>query len=130
MLRLTALIGAVAGAAVVFLSTAGAASPHTNPAWLNAAEKLTLHRVFDDATPTRVYRISYPSKIAVVFVFDHVVICGLCGGPSADAVPRGRVIRLSFDRTTHRLGGATNGFAMRFCEVRDGTPPLSTCRYH
>ncbi len=92
------------------------------PRWLMPAEKLTLDRVFGGATPIHTTYIPYPRKIAVVFEFDHVVICGTCGGPSTSSIPRGRVIRVSFDRATHRLNGT-----MQFCESRDSQPPRALC---
>ncbi len=89
------------------------------PAWLPAQERLELHFVFGDARPRRVDYIWYPEKIAVVFEFDRVVVCGACSAPSNALLPRGRVIRLSFDRSTHRAEGA-----MRFCSTR------RACRLH
>jgi hypothetical protein len=92
------------------------------PPWLRVAEEQALDRVFGGARPIRTYRIWYPRKIAVVFEFDRVVICGPCSGPTAANVPRGRAIWVGFDRRTHRLGGA-----IRFCEVRGSWPPLAWC---
>ena len=97
------------------------------PHWLLVGEHVLLHRVFENAKPRHVVYISYPRKIAVVFEFDRVVICGACSAPSNASLPRGRVIRVSFDRRTHWLGGAKNGWAMRFCESRNGRPPKSFC---
>jgi hypothetical protein len=97
------------------------------PRWLLDAERVLLARTFGHAKPVRVSYIPYPKKIAVVFEFAHVVICGLCSSPTAASQPRGRVIRVSFDRRTHRLGGARDGWAMQFCEIRDGQPPKSAC---
>ncbi len=92
------------------------------PRWLMPAEKQTLDRVFGGASPIHTTYIPYPRKIAVVFQFDHVVICGTCGGPSTSSIPRGRVIRVSFDRATHRLNGT-----MQFCESRGTLPPRALC---
>lgn len=97
------------------------------PRWLRSAERSLLKRTFENAKPIRVYYIAYPKKIAVIFEFDHVVICGLCDGPSNASIPRGRVIRVSFDRQTHSLSGASNGWAMRFCEVDGIRPPKRNC---
>jgi hypothetical protein len=84
-------------------------------------------RAFENAKPVRVYYIPYPKKIAVVFKFSHVVICAMCSSPTAGSLPRGKVIRVSFDRRTHELGGASDGWAMRLCEARGGKPPKSAC---
>lgn len=84
-------------------------------------------RAFENAKPIRTYYIPYPRKIAVVFEFDHVVICGICGGPTSSSIPRGRVIRVSFDRATHDLAGASDGWAMRFCEADGKNPPRANC---
>ena len=92
------------------------------PRWLIPAEKQTLARVFGGATPIHTTYIPYPRKIAVVFEFDHVVICGTCGGPTTASIPRGRVIRVSFDRATHRLNGS-----LQFCESRGSQPPRALC---
>jgi hypothetical protein len=104
-----------------------AASRFVPPGWLLTAERSLLVRTFGGAKPARVYYIAYPKKIAVVFEFTHTVICGMCSSPTAGSQPRGKVIRVSFDRRTHQLGGASDGWAMRFCEVRGGKPPKSTC---
>jgi hypothetical protein len=74
-----------------------------------------------------VYYIPYPKKIAVIFEFDRVVICGVCSSPTSQTQPRGKVIRVSFDRRTHDLGGASDGWAMRFCEADGKQPPKSAC---
>jgi hypothetical protein len=37
------------------------------------------------------------------------------------------VIRVSFVRKTHRLGGAADGFAMQFCDAGGTSPPKSFC---
>jgi hypothetical protein len=118
----------VALLAVALPSTASAgAARFRPPRWLLAQEAVLLHRVFENAKPRRVSYIPYPRKIAVVFEFDRVVVCGACSAPSAASQPRGRVVRVSFDRRTHALGGASDGWAMRFCEVRDGKQPKAAC---
>jgi hypothetical protein len=94
------------------------------PAWLHTREHVTLERVFDGATPVRTGRIWYPHKIAVVWTFRHVVICGACSAPSNASLPRGRMIRMSFDLATHRPDA---GAGIRFCEVRGVTPPRRDC---
>jgi hypothetical protein len=92
------------------------------PHWLKGAETQTLDEVFGEARPIHTFYISYPRKIAVIFEFRRVVICRTCSGPSAAAVPRGRVIRVSFDRRTRRLSGS-----MQFCESRGSLPPRALC---
>jgi hypothetical protein len=132
LLRALAIVAAVAVLAAAIVATSPAApSPRAKvqsaPRWLKAAETLTLGRVFGGARPVHINSISYPHKIAVIFEFDHAVICGACSAPSNASLPRGRVIRVSYDRITHRQGGAKDGVAMQFCEARDGRPPRSLC---
>jgi hypothetical protein len=119
---LPGLLAALAVAACGVSAAAGArARP---PRWLAAAERQTLLRVFGGARPVRTYLIGYPNKIAVVWVFDRVVICGACSAPSNASLPRGRVIRLSYDRRTHTIRAADG---MRFCETRGSYPPRAAC---
>lgn len=125
LLLATALLLLVSAAALVAVATA--TSESTTPHWLKLAEQRTLERVFGGARPMRTVTIAYPRKIAVVFAFDRVVICGACSAPSNASLPRGRVIRVSFDRSTHQLGGGSDGFAMRFCEARGSWPPRAQC---
>lgn len=94
------------------------------PRWLAPAEARVLERVFGGATPVRTYYLRYPQKIAVIFEFKRVVICGACSAPSNASLPRGRMIRLSFDRRTHLVRSADG---LRFCEVRGMYPPRSEC---
>ena len=97
------------------------------PAWLRTSERETLRTVFGDAKPIAVAYIAYPKKIAVIWTFSHVVVCGICSGPSNTSIPRGRVVRVSFDRQSHRLAGAKDGWAMQFCEVQGRQPPKQNC---
>jgi hypothetical protein len=85
------------------------------PTWLGPAERTLLAGTFGGAAPVRVDYIPYPKKIAVVFEFGRVVVCGACSAPSSASLPRGQIVRVSFDRSTHRLGGASDGWAMQFC---------------
>jgi hypothetical protein len=117
----------LAGVALASAAPASSASSATVPPWLRAAEHQTLVRVFGGARPVHTVYISYPRKIAVVFEFNKVVICGACSAPTNASLPRGRVIRVSYDRKTHELGGASDGFAMRFCESRGALPPRAQC---
>jgi hypothetical protein len=110
---------------VVIPSAKHGATATPLPTWLPAAEKQTLARVFGGAKPIRTSTIPYPRKVAVIFEFNHVVVCGTCGGPTDASIPRGRVIRVSFDRQTHRLNGT-----MQFCESKGTTPPRALCLHH
>ena len=92
------------------------------PRWLPGAEQQTLAAVFEGAKPIHIDTISYPRKVAVIFEFSHVVICGLCSAPSNALLPRGRIIRVGYDRETHRI---TGGY--QFCESRGTSPPRASC---
>jgi hypothetical protein len=118
---------ALVAALVAAPSASFAASRFVPPGWLASAAQSLLVRMFGGAKPVRVYYIPYPKKIAVVFEFSQVVICGMCSSPTTGSQPRGKVVRVSFDRRTHQLGGASDGWAMRFCEVRGDQPPKSVC---
>jgi hypothetical protein len=96
----------------------------TTPHWLASVERQTLDRVFGGARPVHTQLIPYPKKIAVVWVFDRVVICGMCSAPSNASLPHGRAIRVSYDRHTHALRAADG---IRFCEARGSWPPLTEC---
>lgn len=116
-------------AALVAVTTTGvlpgqAAAATPSPSWLARAEQQMLNRVFEHARPVHTYLIPYPRKIAVVWVFDRVVICGGCSAPSNASLPRGKVIRVSFDRITHAVRSADG---LRFCEMRGSYPPLAAC---
>jgi hypothetical protein len=108
--------------------TTGALGAHARstlvplPRWLANAEMKTLDRVFERARPTHTYYVAYPRKIAVIFEFKRVVICGACSAPSNASLPRGPVIRVSYDRQTHQPGNT-----MQFCESKGSTPPRSLC---
>ncbi len=109
---------------LVFASVA--TSAEQAPAWLKASERQTLRTVFGNARPIEAAYISYPKKIAVIWTFRHFVACGLCGSRT-DKPLGGRVVRVSFDRQTHGLGGASNGWAMQFCESVGDSPPKQAC---
>jgi hypothetical protein len=128
MKRLTIAVSLPAVIASVSVPVASpAANEFTPPRWLLRAERSLLNRAFQRARPNRVHYIVYPKKIAVVFDFSHAVICGMCSSPTTASQPRGRVLRVSFDKRTHLLSGATDGWAIRFCEVQGHTPPKSAC---
>lgn len=122
-LRLTlltlALAGSVAGGA---LATSQRTTILPLPHWLPEAEKQVLDKVFAGAKPIHTYYISYPRKIAVIFEFNRVVICQTCSAPSNASIPRGKVIRISFDRQTHRLTGS-----FQFCERWGAKPSGALC---
>lgn len=124
---LTCVLVPVVLAAFAAIASGARSKPTTVPPWLRAVEQRTLQRVFGGARPVRTIYLAYPRKIAVVFEFDHVVICGACSAPSNASLPRGRVIRVSFDRATHQIGGASDGIAMRFCESKGAWPPRANC---
>jgi hypothetical protein len=91
------------------------------PSWVATSERQLLASLGNRKT-VEVFHIPYSHKIAVVFEFQDIVVCRFCSAPTAASLPRGRVLRVSFDRATRRpLGG------LRFCEVRGLTPPLSSC---
>ena len=94
------------------------------PRWLGPAEKRFRDGVLGGARPVKTYLIPYPRKIAVVFEFDRVVICGTCSAPSNASLPRGRLVRVSFDRSTHTV---LNADGLRFCEARGSSPPKAEC---
>lgn len=120
--RLTLLTLALAGSATGGALAAQRATLVPLPHWLPGQVKHTLELVFGGAKPIHTYYISYPRKIAVIFDFNHVAICHTCSTPSNASIPRGKVIRVSFDRQTHRMNGS-----MQFCESRGTTPPRDLC---
>lgn len=125
MRRLALTVGIVTLAATIAAGSAAAAGDsraQTVPTWLRAAERQTLDAVFGGATPIRTAHISYPTKVAAIFEFSRVVICGACSAPSNALLPRGRVIRVGYDRQTHRIAGG-----YRFCESRHSSPPRALC---
>jgi hypothetical protein len=123
---ISVFLAGTTGASAGPMARAGARSSQVPP-WLRASERETLRTVFGNAKPIAVAYIGYPKKIAVIWTFSHVVVCGICGGPSNTSIPRGRVVRVSFDRQSHRLAGAKDGWAMQFCEVRGNQPPKQNC---
>jgi hypothetical protein len=101
----------------------GRAKPRDGiPAWVGARATQTLAHVFGHPTVVASWNIPYPQKIVVVWEFQSITRCLTCSAPSDGVRPRGRVIRVSFDRRTHRLTGE-----LRFCEVQGIMPPLSAC---
>jgi hypothetical protein len=123
-LTLLALVLAASVAGSARAATQGAALPPPVllPHWHPAVKKQTLDKVFGGAKPVRTFYVAYPRKMAVIFEFSHVVICRTCSAPSNVSIPRGKVIRVSFDRQTHRLNGS-----MQFCESRGTKPSRALC---
>lgn len=120
-------IAALASLTATFATAPATTARFTPPHWLLNAEHTLLQRGFENARPIHVHYTSYPKKIAVVFEFDHLVVCGICSGPSNAAVPRGKVVRVSFNRRTHELDGASDGWAMQFCDSVGSQPPKRNC---
>ena len=105
------------------LTPSAAAKPRDGvPSWVALREQQAVAKIFGRAQPVAIFHILYARKIAVVFEFQEIVVCKTCSAPTNQGRPRGRVVRLSFDRRTHLLTGS-----MRFCEVHGITPPLSAC---
>jgi len=101
----------------------GTAKPRDRvPAWVGASATQTLVHVFGNPAVVANWNIPYPRKIVVVWEFQSITVCRTCSPPSSGPRPQGRVVRVSFERHTHRLTGE-----MRFCEVHGITPPLSAC---
>ena len=119
-----ALALATVWSAASLSATSRQSKPLSEPRWLASAEEQFRDRVLGGASPVKTYLISYPRKIAVVFEFHRVVICGTCSAPSNASLPRGRLIRVSFDRRTHAVRSADG---LRFCEARGMYPPKSAC---
>jgi len=123
-LKRIVLTFALAFAAVLVAASVASGSPLVRPLpqWLKAAETRTLDTGFGGARPIHTVHLWYPHKIAVIWEFSHVVVCGTCTAPSNASIPRGRVIRVSFSRETHELGNA-----MQFCESRGSSPARALC---
>ena len=125
MKRLVLLLVASGVGAVLTIGAPGARARSSSvllPRWLANAETQTLDRVFERARPIHTYYVSYPRKVAVIFEFKRVVICGACSAPSNASLPRGRLIRVSYDRQSHKPGNT-----MQFCESKGSFPPRSWC---
>jgi hypothetical protein len=103
-------------------STISSVTPRLVPSWLAAAQGQALSRIFGHPKVLHIFHIWYPNKVAVVFEFQISETCRTCSGPSQSAIPHGRIVRLTFDRRTHRIGSA-----LQFCEVQDGAPALAVC---
>jgi len=119
--RVPTAVALVVGA--LALVPSGSAKPHDGiPSWVQASATRMLTRVFGDPNVVATWNIPYPRKVAVVWEFQAITVCRTCSAPSNRARPRGRVVRVSFDRRTHLPTGA-----FRFCEVHGITPPVGDC---
>ena len=113
-MRLRHLAASLLTVSALAVGSNASASPSKGmPAWPRVEIARTLKLGYGNAKPVRIDTIDYPRKIAVVLTFDHIVICGYCSAPSNDVRPRGRILRISFDRQTHSIGNS-----LRFCETR------------
>ena len=118
------LLSAVALSAVLTLSGAAATTKPSLlplPSWLPAAERQKLRHVFGGASPIHTTYIRYPRKIAIVFEFNHDVICGRCSAPTNASLVRGRVIRFTYDLKTYADDG------VMFCARNGLWPPREDC---
>jgi hypothetical protein len=106
MLRLALAAALVA----TFAVQPARSAPFTPPSWLLHSERQFLVG-FGGVRPRHVDYIAYPKKIAVIFEFNRVVICGACSAPSNLQLPRARVVRIAFERTPPHLGAG----GIRFC---------------
>jgi hypothetical protein len=88
------------------------ADPRRVPRWASDANRRFLQGMVGAAV-TRTHYIWYAEKLAVVFEFDRVAVCGACSAPSNAARPRGRLVRVTYDRRTHRPAPG-----LQFCESR------------
>jgi hypothetical protein len=122
LLTLSALLALCATLVINSFAAARRSGLVPLPRWLKSAETQTLEGVFGGATPIHTYYISYPRKIAVIFEFNAVVICRTCSGPTNATVPRGRLIRVTYDRQPQSLSGG-----MQFCESRGKVPSRALC---
>jgi len=123
---LAALVGVLCAVMISAPVASSRASVRPVPHWLMAAETGELDHVFGGARPIRTDYIWYPRKVAVIWEFGRVVVCGGCSAPSNASLPRGRAVRVSYDLNTHRQGGAADGIVMWFC-VGKGLPPRAAC---
>lgn len=122
MRRLRAAIAGLCGVGAL-LPASASANQSGQPSWLLTSERQLLSHTFAGAMPLHVYYLGYRKKIAVIFEFRTVTICRLCSAPTNANRPRGKVIRVSFDRAApHAMGDA-----IRFCEARGNIPPRSYC---
>jgi hypothetical protein len=116
------VVAALALAATGSASSRGPASVTLAvPSWLKVADARRIDS-FGGARPIHTYYLWYPHKVAVIFEFRRVVICGVCSAPSNASLPRGRLVRVTYDRESHR---AENG--IQFCEGGANLPRRAVC---
>jgi hypothetical protein len=102
-----------------------AGAPHERPVprWLTESDARFLDGIFGGGALLRVHYLWYPRKLAVVFEFKRVAICGACSAPSNALLPRGRFVRITYDRRTRRMEPG-----LMFCERgRSREPSRSFC---
>lgn len=112
------------GAVLVVSASSALAKPGPDglPGWLAAKERDFLATTFPHGRLVLVSHRPSRDEIAVVFEFQDVVLCRMCTHPRGASAPHGRVVRVTFDRSTRRRTGP-----LRFCEIDGVKPPLSTC---
>jgi len=75
-----ALLAALVGVLCVVMVSAPVASSRASvrrvPQWLMAAETGELDHVFGGARPIRTDYLWYPRRVAVIWEFGRVVVCG------------------------------------------------------
>lgn len=92
------------------------------PSWLVSGQTRALRRIFGHPKVLHTYHLWSKNEVAVVFEFRAIETCVSCSAPSQSALPRGRMVRLTFDRRTHRIESK-----LEFCEVRGSSPPRALC---
>jgi hypothetical protein len=122
MSRAVCVATAVLTVALAAAGAAGAKRGDGIPAWVDVQGYQEVVRLFGNQPLVVIFHIPYPHKVAVIYEFQNIVRCGACSAPSNKSVPHGRVVRISFDRTTRKMTGA-----LQFCEVHGITPPLADC---
>jgi hypothetical protein len=111
-----------AGSLAAPTASASPSNSHPLPGWLATSNERSLRGLFDGGKLLSTHYIWSPRKVAVVFEFERVAICGSCSAPSNAELPRGRLVRITYDRRNHRgIGG------LEFCEARKAYPLRSFC---
>jgi hypothetical protein len=100
----------------------GKGGPGEQPRWLEASENQVLATYFGRPHLTMVSVDPEGQQIRGVFSFQYVVACERCAHPSGSPTPRGRVVRVTFARATHRVSGP-----MKLCDPNGIQESLQTC---
>jgi hypothetical protein len=103
-------------------SSTGAAAP---PPWLARAEHRFLQGFPTVKRPMHTYRFYGKKAITVVFEFRAVAVCGGCSAPSNADLPRGKMVRILFDRRSHKAVGP-----LEFCGADGNVPRREACLRH